>query len=116
MEPLPAWFYISTFVNTLGNYVADEIVSEKGKVWVYKYRNKISPDSVAYFIYCPTRNGTKYTNFHVRVGSIAGAEAREVSLQDNSSHGSVTRKKIVNGVVTLNVEERPKIVFVKELR
>jgi hypothetical protein len=114
IEPLPAWFYISTFVNTLGNYVADDVVSEKGKVWIYKYRNKISPDSVAYFIYCPTRNGTKYTNYPLNVGTVARAEAREISLDDNSSHGSSARKKIVNGVVTLNVGESPKIVLVNE--
>jgi len=114
IEPLPAWFYISTFANVLGNYIADEIVNEKGNVWVYKYRNKISPDSVAYFVYCPTHNGTKAENFQLKVGKIANEEANEISLADNSVNGNAVRKKIMNSIVTLNVEERPKIVVVKE--
>jgi hypothetical protein len=114
MEPLPAWFHISTFVNVLGNYVADEIVNEKGNVWVYKYRNKLSPDSVAYFIYCPTHNGTKAENYQLKIGKNADEEAKEISFTDNSVDGNVSNKKNVNGIVILNVEERPKIVIVKE--
>lgn len=114
IEPLPAWFYISTFVNTLGNYVADEIVNEKGNVWVYKYRNKLSPDLVAYFVYCPTHNGTKAINYQLKVGRTVNDEAQEISFADNSVNGNVTNKKIVNETVILNVEERPVILQVKE--
>jgi hypothetical protein len=114
MEPLPAWFYISTFVNTLGNYAADEIVNEKGNVWVYKYRNTISPDSVAYFVYCPTHNGTSAENYLLKVGKAANDEAQEISFSDNSVNGNHSKKKILNGTVVLNVEERPKIVLLKE--
>jgi len=114
MEPLPAWFYISTFVNTLGNYVADEIVNEKGNVWIYKYRNKLSPDSVGYFVYCPTHNGTKAENYQLKVGKTVSDEAREISFADSSVNGNIINKKIANGIVELNVEERPKIVVVRE--
>ena len=114
LEPLPAWFYISTFVNTLGNYVAGGIVNEKGNVWVYKYRNKISPDSVAYFVYCPTHNGTKVENYQLKVGGTVNGEAQEIFFAENSVNGNISGKKIVNGIATLNVEEKPKIVVVKE--
>jgi len=114
VEPLPAWYYISIFVNTLGNYTADEIVSEKGDVWVYKYRNKLSSDSVAYFLYCPTRNGIKAANYQLKVGSTTKDEAREIYFTDNSLSGNISIKKVVNGFVALGVEEKPKIVIVKQ--
>ena len=65
--PYPAWFYVSTLVNRLGNYLPIEIVSEKGDTWIYKYRNKDNADSVAYFVYSPTRSGKKFSlilSFH----------------------------------------------------
>ena len=68
IKPYPGWFYISSFVNRLANYVADTIVSEKGNVWIYKYRNQLFPDSVAYFIYCATKNGTKHDAYPLHVG------------------------------------------------
>ncbi|HLK27455.1 MAG TPA: hypothetical protein VKT28_02655 [Puia sp.] len=114
MEPLPAWYHISTFVNVLGNYVADEVVTEKGNVWVYKYRNKLSPDSVAYFVYCPTHNGTKVANYSLKIGATENDNASEIDFADNSVNGVASNKKIAGGVVAINVEERPKIVLVKE--
>jgi hypothetical protein len=116
MEPLAAWYHISTFVNVLGNYIADEIVNEKGNVWVYKYRNKLSPDSVAYFVYCPTHNGTKVENYQLKVGATADNNASEIDFADDSVNGIINNKKIANGAVVVNVEERPKIVLVKEKR
>jgi hypothetical protein len=45
--PYPAWYYISTMYNHLGNYIPEKVVQESGDVWIYKYRNKVSPDSAA---------------------------------------------------------------------
>jgi hypothetical protein len=114
IEPLPAWYYISTFVNTMGDCVADEIVNEKGNVWVYKYRNKLSPDSVAYFVYCPTHNGTKVDGYQLKVGHTANDEAQEISFADNLVNGNMSIKKVVNGIVALGIEEKPKIIIVKQ--
>ncbi|HVM90233.1 MAG TPA: hypothetical protein VMT76_18735 [Puia sp.] len=114
MEPLAAWYYISTFVNVLGNYVADEVVNEKGNVWVYKYRNKLFPDSAAYFIYCPTHNGTKVDGYKLKTGVTADNSAMEIDLADGSVNGKSVGKKIVNSTIELSVEEKPKFILLKE--
>ncbi len=93
MEPLPAWYHISTFVNVLGNYVADEVINEKGNVWVYKYRNKLFSDSVAYFVYCPTHDGTKVENYQLKVGATVDDNASEVDFADDLVNGNVSRQK-----------------------
>jgi hypothetical protein len=112
-RPYPAWFYISTLVNHLGNYIPEKIVSEKGKVWIYKYRNKISPDSAAYFVYCPTRNGTK-TEYDLSAAAVPGGAATEVTFAEGSETGTVISKQINNGLIRMQVNEVPKLVFVKE--
>ncbi|MBS1949183.1 MAG: hypothetical protein JST47_15590 [Bacteroidetes bacterium] len=114
MQPLAAWYYISTFVNVLGNYVADEVVNEKGNVWVYKYRNKLYPDSVAYFLYCPTHNGAMVENYKLKAGLTHNNNAYEVDFADNSVHGLVTNRKVANGTINISVSEKPSIVLVEE--
>jgi hypothetical protein len=109
----PAWYYISTMLNHIGNYVPDSIISEKGNVWVYKYRHKQTSDSVAYFVYCPTRNGTKVNGYTLELGRVTG-DATVVSFEENSEEGSVINKPIQGGVIKLDVTEFPKIVMVKE--
>ncbi|MBS1598716.1 MAG: hypothetical protein JST75_10875 [Bacteroidetes bacterium] len=114
-KPYPGWFYISSFVNRLANYTADSIVSEKGNVWVYKYRNQLSPDSVAYFVYCPTRNGIKVDAYPLRVGKAAG-DVEEIYFADDSPSGKAVLKKVLSGVVDVQVEEKPKLILVTEER
>jgi hypothetical protein len=109
--PYPAWYYINSLVHHLGNYVPEKIVQEKGDVWIYKYRNKVSPDSAAYFIYCPTRNGKKISNYSLQTG---GAGASVLSFKDKLAEGILQPLQIRNGAVQLDVGEAPKIVFVKE--
>jgi hypothetical protein len=112
----PAWYYISSFVYQLGNYVADSIVSEQGNAWIYKYRNQFSPDSVAYFIYSPTRNGTKLDAYPVQVGSIVNGEGMQVTFEDKNPRGTIHSLKAVDGVVRLRVEEKPTLLLLKEAR
>ena len=81
---------------------------------VYKYRNQSSPDSVAYFVYSPTRNGTKIDNFKLNVGKTANQNAKEIYFADDSELGNASDKKIADNDVIINVEERPKLVIVKE--
>jgi hypothetical protein len=115
IKPYPGWFYISSFVNRLANYVADTIVSEKGNVWIYKYRNQLSPDSVAYFIYCPTRNGIKLDAYPLHVGRVSD-NVEEIYFADDAPTGKSTTLKLVNGIVNVTVEERPKLIMSREVR
>ncbi len=112
-EPFPAWYYISTLINNIGDYVPEKIISEQSNVWLYKYRSKSLPDSVAYFIYCPTYNGSKLDNYELKVGMKA-SNASEVSMLENSETGNRIDKTINKGVVMINVTEVPKIIIVKE--
>ncbi|GGA88757.1 hypothetical protein [Puia dinghuensis] len=113
IQPYPSWFYISTLENRLGNYRPDQIVSEKGNVWVYKYRNVLSPDSVAYFIYSPTHTGWKDPAFALEVGNVAG-EAQEINFAAGSVDGDVVGRKVMDGKVTVEVGEKPRLVLVRE--
>ncbi len=111
----PGWYYISTFVNRLGNFVPDAILREKGDVWIYKYRHVSSPDSVAYFIYCPTRNGTHASQYPLKLdGRPYSGNAEEIYFSDDSPTGRQTTRVIENGIVRVDVEERPKLVMVVE--
>ena len=116
LRPYPSWFYISTFESRLADYQPDRIVSEQGKVWVYKYRNALSPDSVAYFVYAPARDGSGDPAFALRVGNTAGGDAREVDFAPDSAEGHVIDRKVARGVVSIGVEGKPKLLFVCERR
>jgi len=113
-EPYAAWYYISTLINNLGDYAPEKIISESGNVWAYKYRSKTSPDSVAYFVYCPTYNGTKVNNYELNVGKGAGSTATEISLKDNSDTGNSNLLTISSGLIKINVTEAPKFILLKE--
>jgi hypothetical protein len=113
-EPYPAWYYISTLINNMGDYVPEKIISEKGNVWVYKYRHKTQRDSAAYFVYCPTYNGTKVDNYSLHVGNVNNSSVTEISLKDNSETGDTRPLPVNGGAVKINVTESPKFVFVRE--
>ncbi|HUR10200.1 MAG TPA: hypothetical protein VM012_02455 [Flavitalea sp.] len=111
--PYPGWYYINTLVNHLGDYVPEKVISEKGKVWIYQYRNSKSRDSVAYFMYCPTHNGTTVKDFTFNTRSLRG-EARKVTFQDKQLQGKEEMIVVKNGVIRVNVTENPSIIFVRE--
>ncbi|PWT73236.1 MAG: hypothetical protein C5B59_13860 [Bacteroidetes bacterium] len=110
-RPYPGWFYINTFEQRLSDFSPDSIISEKGNVWIYRYRNRFRPDSVSYFVYCPTHNGSSAKDFEMHVGNIIG-NALEVDFADNEPSGRPMINK--NGELTLTVEEKPKLIFVRE--
>jgi hypothetical protein len=114
MEPLTGWFYISSFVSLLANYAPDRIISENGKVWVYRYRNKVHPDSLAYFCYCPSHNGSRVDHYLLPVTFPNDGQAFACRFEANSVKGSVYPVSIRQGSLDLTVEERPEIVLVRE--
>ena len=100
-------------LNHIGNYKPESIISENGNVWIYKYRNKTSPDSAAYFVYCPTHNGTKVNGYSFDLGKASGV-ATEISFRENSEEGNTATKPIQAGKIIMDVTEFPKLVIVKE--
>ena len=114
IRPYPSWFYISAFENRLADYRPDRVVSEAGSVWIYKYRNIHSSDSVAYFVYAPTHSGFHAPAFVLHLENTDGGDAMEVDFTADSTEGVVNTRKIIGGMVTIAVEEKPKLILVKE--
>jgi hypothetical protein len=114
IKPYASWFYCSAFENRLADYHPDRVVSESGPVWIYKYRNVHVPDSVAYFVYAPTHNGFHAPAYVLPVGGAAATDATEVDFTANAAEGIAIPHKVVGGMVTIAVEEKPKLVLVKE--
>jgi hypothetical protein len=110
----PGWYYISTLVSRLGNYIPDQVVTEKGKVWIYKYRHRQFPDSVAYFVYTPTVTGTKVPQYALSLGNIADQPLRVIHFTDDAEHGSESSLNAVQGRVVIPVEEKPVLLLCRE--
>ena len=109
-SPYPGWFYLATLIRHLGNYIPDDIVSERSDVWVYRYRHQTSPDSIAYFVYCPTRIGKKVRGFAMEM--LPGfSTATEIEFVDQSKVGNSKLIPVKNGRLQLNVSEVPKLII-----
>ena len=111
----PGWYYISTLVNQLGNYIPDSVISEKGNVWIYKYRHQQVRDSVAYFVYAPTVNGTKIGQYSLYLGKVSGNTVREIDFKDDSDQGNENLLKVKQGTVIIPIDEKPRLVLCSEL-
>lgn len=111
-QPYESWYYISTLVNQLGDYIPEKIVAEKGPVWVYQYRHQTKPDSIAYFLYCPSYNGAAIENYSLKVGSGISGTVTELQWQDGSVSGKSTALPVRNGAVQVKVAEMPRLIFV----
>jgi hypothetical protein len=110
----PGWYYISMLVSRLGNYIPDQVISEKGNVWIYRYRNRQFRDSVAYFVYTPTVSGTKIPQYALSVGNTAGQPVRAIHFTHDSDRGSESVLHPVQGKVVIGVGEMPVLVLCKE--
>jgi hypothetical protein len=110
VKPYPAWFHVNTFMHHLADYVPESIVSEKGNVWIYRYRHQTQKDSFALLVYAPTRKGNKYPGYTVELGD-AREQATQISFADNSKTGIVANKSVANGKLVMDVDEVPKIIL-----
>jgi len=111
----PGWYYISTMVNRLGKYRPDKIISEKGHVWVYRYRHIDNPDSVACFIYQPTVAGNHPLPYMLETGKTVGNRAVKISFGDDSEIGKEETGTVTNEKLGLFADEKPILVLYKEL-
>jgi hypothetical protein len=113
ITPYPSWFHVAAMMHHLGNYVPDSIISEKGNVWIYKYRHQTQRDSVALFVYAPTHNGNKYPQYVLNPGVRSGLAA-VVSFDDKSKTGRTAMLPITMGRLSIDVDEMPKLVLYSE--
>lgn len=113
-EVYPGWFYISTLVNRLGKYRPDKIIQETGNVWIYRYRHTDWPDSVAYFIYKPTVNGSREEAYSFGLDNLTGNRLLKISFQDDSDRGKEEQITIKDEKIRVTVEEKPILLLFKE--
>ena len=109
----PGWYYISTLVNRLGKYIPDQIISEKGDVWIYRYRHAEYPDSLAYFVYKPTLKGSSLASIALAGGNTVGNQALKVSFLDDSDQGKEEILPVVAGKIQSAASQKPILIFCK---
>jgi hypothetical protein len=110
----PGWYYINTLVSKLGRYLPDKVYQEKDDVWVYRYRHSEMPDSIAYFVYKPTVNGTQVANYVLNIGNVEGNMVRKISLTDDSGQVPDELMTVTNGKLNMTVKEKPELYLCKE--
>ncbi len=110
----PGWYYITTLINHLGNYMPDKVISENGDVWIYRYRNSQVQDSVAYFIYKPSVTGSQSFSYSLNIGKATGNEVHKIGFLDNSEWGKEENLLFSEGKVHLLVDEKPILILCKE--
>jgi hypothetical protein len=110
----PGWYYISTLVNFLGKYRPERVIREEGGIWIYQYRHTVYPDSLAYFIYKPTVNGSHVSSFTLRTGKTISNQVRKVSFLDNTDQGKEEIIPVNNGEIKMDVLEKPTLILYKE--
>jgi hypothetical protein len=113
-KPYPAWYYISTLVSRLGKYRPGGIIQESGDVWIYKYIHAELPDSVAYFIYKPTVNGSRINSFTLKTGNMNLNTVLKLGFTDETDQGREENFPVILGKIKIPVEEKPVLIFGKE--
>ena len=114
VKPYASWFHVNTLMHHLADYVPESIISEKGNVWIYRYRHQTQKDSVALFVYAPTIKGNKYPGYTLDLGR-AQAQATQISFADNNKTGIVVNKPVANGKLAVDVDEVPKLILFQDL-
>ena len=110
----PGWYFISTLVNRLGNYRPDQVIFETGDVWIYRYRHINQSDSVAYFVYKPTVNGTRLPSYPLVIGNTMNNQVQKISFLDDSEFGREEMIPVLGGKIMIPVEEKPALYLCKE--
>jgi hypothetical protein len=90
------------------------VISEKGDVWIYRYRNIQEQDSVAYFLYKPSVRGSRTLSYSLDIGKATGNEVHKISFLDNSESGLEEKLTISEGKVRFYVDEKPIFILCKE--
>ncbi len=107
-----AWHYWNGFMNALGDYEPDSIISESGNVWVYKLRHQRQRNLVAYFLVSPTTKGNIIKNFQLNTKLISNQIIKEISIDHRTNFN--TREINYAGKLELTVSEFPSLLLLSE--
>ena len=106
----PLWYYWSTVITQLGDYLPDSVMAESGPVWIYRFKQQNNPAKKAYFLVSPTTNGSLVKNFSLKPDSINNHMFKQIILTDNSLLGTVKTMQMHDGKIVLDIGESPVIV------
>lgn len=110
----PAYYFQRTIWKQLYNYRPDSIVEQNGlgdSIYMYRYVNVNSPDSVAYAIWEGTQSNKSTTGFKFHSGS-ANQPIRIVNLVDKQFLGiSSTMNTGTDSTYNLTISETPQLLF-----
>ncbi len=112
--PYPSWYFISTLLNRMGDYYPEKIISEKGPVWVYQYRNRFDRSRTAYFIYAPTYNGSVVENYQLGLNSRKITSVRQIQFNPGTAQGNENTLLPNAGKLSVRVTEIPQLILVQE--
>lgn len=102
-----SYYYIYTLKNNMGDmYFAEVIDSGNEDVWVYRFEN--GNGKSCYAVWCPTMDDIRVNNYNL---NIDGSTAYMVEFENLNTQGVKSDLAVENGSVTVNVSERPILIF-----
>ncbi|MBQ7226671.1 MAG: hypothetical protein IJX02_08755 [Clostridia bacterium] len=102
-----SYYYIYTVKNTMGDmHFAEVIDSGNENVWIYRFENDSGKS--CYALWCPTMDSVKVNGYVLNIDGTQATLTEFANLEKNGISSALTVK---NGTVTVNVSERPILVF-----
>ena len=102
-----SFYYIYTLRNKMGDmHFAEVIESGNENVWIYRFENNSGKS--CYALWCPTMDDVRVNNYTL---TIDGTTASLTEFANLHLEGISSDLKVTNGTVTVNVSERPILVF-----
>ena len=102
-----SYYYIYTLKNTMGDmHFAEIIDSGDENVWIYRFEN--GEGKSCYALWCPTMDDVRVDGYKL---NIDGTNATLTEFKNLETSGVSSDLTVEDGCVTVNVSERPILVF-----
>jgi len=102
-----SYYYIYTLRNKMGDmHFAEVIDSGNENVWIYRFENDNGKS--CYALWCPTMDNIKVDGYKLNIDGSTATLTEFANLQIEGISSDLT---VTNGSVTVNVSERPILVF-----
>ena len=102
-----SYYYIYTLNNTMGDmYFAEIIDSGNENVWIYRFEN--GKGKSCYAVWCPTMDSVEVDNYKLNIN---GSTSYMIEFANETTEGIKTNLSVENKTVTVDVSERPVLVF-----
>lgn len=104
-----SYYYLYTLKNTMGDmYFAEVIDSGNENVWIYRFEN--GNGESCYAVWCPTMDDIRVNGYTL---NIDGTQASMVEFANLDVDGVESALTVNDGTVTVNVSEKPILIFSK---